>query len=907
MKIRGKKVFTHSKTINIVFAVYIVCCILYTIILSGKTEKTYITENYGLERQDTIELSQDVELKVDFSLNHNNFEGIQVKFLSDYGFKEEKIEASLFDKKTDKLLAKDTVELKYEMVRNKDAGSSIYFSLPVENAENREVYLKLKLKGDRVYVCPQLVLSRSENIKSTISVNGEALKQKADNLVFTSMYQASSSYNNILDAAFQGGMALGLGGLIFAWIRLYASKQKSKTDDAYTERLCSTIIYENETKERKKTGKIFGFFGVVILLGISMIFVYKYYVEEAIQKHQYYALNDVFLTELNCQNPEVSQDIILSYSETAIRNSSIDGMRIAFTTDKERKNAELKILLIDTTTGTTLADTEFVLSADSLAQKEGFLNIPFSETVLITEDHILKLEIKLENTTENLNVIFSNAEQNDAAVTLELNDNDFLLPLYRTLCVIIFGIVILIYFLCFFRPLRIENIFLVSVVSMGMIFGIVITLYGAPDEPSHIDTAYRISNEIMGIEESTKPGYIYKRAEDVDMTAEGHREVTVQSYKKLYETFWTKAQNETLVECAAISNLGNAGRIFYIPQAVGISLGRICGLGMTPTMLLGRLCALLCYGLLTYLSVKKIPFAKVTLCLIALLPISLQEAASFSYDAMINAGSFLFVSYALYFVYSDAEKIKGKDIAVILITGSLLATVKGGVYLPLCFLPLLRVFHSRKEMTGRHRVYTTMLCAFFLLIFLKEHMIATLTRLSAASGTAVGGSNATKVYTMTDFFHAPLRLIGICVNSLYRSGDDLIKNLLGGKLSWLDINIAWYVTIGFLILLLISCIPHEKERIVVKPGEKIYMGIISAGAFALIMLSMLLVWTPVTSQRISGLQGRYYLPFFILVLVILKSSVFMVKKDLSRYLLSGIVILNIITVLQIIQQVVALA
>ena len=58
------------------------------------------------------------------------------------------------------------------------------------------------------------------------------------------------------------------------------------------------------------------------------------------------------------------------------------------------------------------------------------------------------------------------------------------------------------------------------------------------------------------------------------------------------------------------------------------------------------------------------PIGKVTMFIVALLPMTLQQATSFSYDAIINALAFLYTAYCLYFAYSEKEKKKKEFIKI---------------------------------------------------------------------------------------------------------------------------------------------------------------------------------------------------------------------------------------------------
>lgn len=473
----------------------------------------------------------------------------------------------------------------------------------------------------------------------------------------------------------------------------------------------------------------------------------------------------------------------------------------------------------------------------------------------------------------------------------------FLKPMY--FCVSIWGLIVLcfVFHFCFKQNTGYGRRLFLIVMCIGIMYCAVIAPDTVPDEPSHTDTAYAVSNKILGIPDSKKAGYIFKRTEDINNDAEKRQALGVENYKWIYDNLLKKAEDSSLVECAVRSNLGNAGIVYYIPQALGISLGRILEWGMLPTLYLGRLFSLICYGILLVMSVKKIPVGKLSLLLIGILPISLQQAASMSYDGMINAVFFIYLSYCLFAIYSE-EKIKVLDILVIAISGGLIASVKGGVYIFLCFLPLLLLW--RKNNLSRNEkssfiVIVVMFCG----IFIKERLFNTIVRLTAAQGSAVGGSKNQQLYTFGYLLKHPIRLIGLYVNSIHEQADMQIRNLFGGNLAWRDINIDWYIVILFIIIILLSTI-HQKDDIYIPKIDRTIMGIIVFFTFILIELSMLLSWTPIKLNYITGVQGRYFLPFLLLVLLCIRNSVISIKRSIDRVLLFGVCMLDLITILQVI-------
>lgn len=473
----------------------------------------------------------------------------------------------------------------------------------------------------------------------------------------------------------------------------------------------------------------------------------------------------------------------------------------------------------------------------------------------------------------------------------------FLNYMYLILSISVLTVSCIIFYLCFINKITDHRKIFLIIFSLGILYCAVIAPDTVPDEPSHTDTAYAVSNKIMGIPDSDKPGYIYKRVEDINNDAEERQSLGVENYRWIYHNLFRKPVDTSLVECAVRNNLGNAGIIFYIPQALGISLGRILGLGMLPTLYLGRIFSLLCYVILLIISLKKIPVGKLTLLLIGVLPISLQQAASMSYDGIINAIFFLYLSYCLFAIYGK-EKLKILDIIIIALSGGLIASVKGGVYFLLCFLPLLIIWRN-KNITKNEKNSIILIIIMFCSIFIKERLFNTIVRLTATQGSVVGGSKNQQLYTFGYLLKNPIRLIGLYLNSIHEQADMQIRNLFGGNLAWRNVNIDWYIVILFIVIILISTIRNNND-IYISKTDRVFMGIIAFLTYILIELSMLLSWTPINLNYITGVQGRYFLPFILLILLCIRNSVISIKKNIDHCLFFGVCMLDLITILQVI-------
>lgn len=744
-----------KKRVKLIFLIYVAVCLLFTGYYATRRTEQIRVDRYGLSKDDAIELAEDSLIACEFRLTEDSFQGVSVRFQTESVFQDEQLKAVLMDCETEAVIAEDTIQLKYERIQNKDGGSSIYFRLPVENVNDREVRLELTLVGDDVRVFPSFVISETNAQESVLFRDG----QKIDgNLVFSTRYSLGAT-RNIAGTVLNGLQWLAVGTLIFYF---YCGVGKGAPRKTKNKAGCQQV---NHAVFSKLHGKmILGFLFMIGCCGVLLLYVYQYYVEGA-----------------------VAED----YS--------------------------------------VLRCTKFA---------------------------------------------------------------------YVFLGIMIFAAAALVYWICFISRKSIEHTFVILALAFGIIFNLVIGLGTVPDEPSHIDTAYAISNKMLGVPDSEKPGYIYKRIEDIDAAIEDKQSLDIYHYERLFHQLFTMAEDETLVECSVRSNLGNAGVIYYIPQALGLTLGRLAGFGYMPTMMLARIFGLFFYVMITYFAIRKLPIGKLSLLLIGILPISLQQAASFSYDGMINAIAFLYLGYWLYIIYGNST-VTTWDFAVAVVSGAMMATVKGGVYIPLCLLPLLALF-TRKEYGKRMRRCVSLSVVLFMFAFGKGNLAGLFQRFSAAQGTVIGGASSSEVYTFGYLLRYPHRFIGMFVNTFYRQGDAYVRNLLGGNLAWREVNINWTVMFGVLLVILLSCIVSGQERRI-RGCEKGYIGLLCFGSYACIELSMMLVWTPVTHSYITGVQGRYFIPFFLLVLLILRNSFFRIKKNIDNILIFAMGMLNIIIILQVIQ------
>ena len=93
-----------------------------------------------------------------------------------------------------------------------------------------------------------------------------------------------------------------------------------------------------------------------------------------------------------------------------------------------------------------------------------------------------------------------------------------------------------------------------------------------------------------------------------------------------------------------------------------------------------------------------------------------------------------------------------------------------------------------------------------------------------------------------------------------------IEMAIGSNLGWLNIEPNRFVIMGYMILLL-AAIAYENHKYSLKLGQKLWILLIAIGTIIMIEASLYVAFTPVGAEFIGGIQGRYFMPIFILGLL----------------------------------------
>ena len=422
---------------------------------------------------------------------------------------------------------------------------------------------------------------------------------------------------------------------------------------------------------------------------------------------------------------------------------------------------------------------------------------------------------------------------------------------------ILFIVELVFYFIIkkYFNTNKIHKIYLILVIFFGIFYIALFPPGGVPDESPDYKRTLEVSefhlvsemkdtyvgrefpNNITTVFE---PGTYKDMLKNKDLKLEG---------EKSFINFATKALYAFLC---------------YIPQAIGVFIGRILNLPIIIQVMLGKICNFAMFVTLTYLSIKYIPNKKNLMMFLCLIPMTMQEAASLSPDCMIIALSITLVSFVSWARVTKKVFEKKHFIALSLLL--IFLSVCKIVYLPFCFLILLIPKECYKNIKNK-MIYTisilliSMIISFIWLKICSPFLY---------SFTVYRGSNPDE--QLKYIISNPFKYLKTILVTIKTDGVLYLEEMFGLYLGRIAIVTSKFLAYFSMLIVFILLSINNARKSMLKVIEQIFVGLIIVGTFILIFTSLYLQWTPVCSKYIIGIQGRYFIPLIPLISLLLLSN-----------------------------------
>ena len=265
----------------------------------------------------------------------------------------------------------------------------------------------------------------------------------------------------------------------------------------------------------------------------------------------------------------------------------------------------------------------------------------------------------------------------------------------------------------------------------------------------------------------------------------------------------------------------------------------------------------------------------------------LHLIASYSYDSIIVSFAILFISQVLYMREKEGV-ITVKDIVLCAIFGVLLAPSKM-VYIPI--LLIIYIIPNEKFGLSYKKAYiiktTIFLVAIAIMLLIQSRTIAN------SVGDPELSWSEEEARSVSWVIKHPIQTLKVYINTLFSKGEYYVEGMAGASLGWLQINVPGYVYEPFYLFLVYSFMMRKDEEKDLCFYNKLWIFLIIIAGVFLVLTSILLAWTPMSSMVIEGVQGRYFIPFLLLLMLVLRNKHIIVSKRIDKYFIFLLIYSNL--------------
>ncbi len=436
----------------------------------------------------------------------------------------------------------------------------------------------------------------------------------------------------------------------------------------------------------------------------------------------------------------------------------------------------------------------------------------------------------------------------------------------------------------FKNNLKIEKIYLIFAFIIYGFFVFLMPMYIAHDELYHWYRAYEVSTGGL----ITKMGNGSVGANlPVALEKSSRKSQYGITYKSTLDGIHEKITDEK--KFMDMETVALYSPVQYLPQATGIIVGRIFTDSAIIIAYFGRIFNALVSILIMYTAIKIIPFGKKILFSISFLPIAVEGFTSLSPDAMTISISMLIIAYILNITYTKNIKVMTKkEYLILTILYAIIALCKI-VYVPLLLLCLLipkEKYKSKKEQI----IFLSLI--FFITLSLN------LGWLSVASKYLSVYEDATN--QTTSILSNPLKYIGVMIYTFCVNFKNYLYGMVGDGLVWgEEVKLITIIPTTNIALLLGLALFDKESKYKGKIKDNIIFGLTSFIILGLIFTSLYVQWSHPGKIAIEGIQGRYFIPFLPLILLLISNIKvkYTGKENIEKLMLCTISILTYSTML----------
>ncbi len=433
------------------------------------------------------------------------------------------------------------------------------------------------------------------------------------------------------------------------------------------------------------------------------------------------------------------------------------------------------------------------------------------------------------------------------------------------------------------RKCPIEKVFLAVFIAIEIIAMTVIPFNAPPDEGTHFLKIWILSTGQMDAEEYEYPENILSRFRIGNQEYSEPEEDLPGLFAERVSSVLVRENSYEVTEVYPF--------LSYMPQALTVFLARLLTDRLGILFYSARIGSMIVTTLLFYFAVKRIPCGKYLLMAIAFLPMTIQETASASCDGMTIAGISLIIATITGFITGNMELTKHRIIELGVL--AFCAVLWKVFYLPVLLLSLLIPADTIMRKRYKYKAGITVILAlgFGLLVWylfsLKTIMIT-------------GSRTSSAIPRGLEMISDPLQFISIQANTIRNHAREWFLEVFGvlGRLN--RYSPSWLYIPLMMAFLAILCLDEKMDTVC--PNKRILICFILMTVMVFLIIWTLLAgcllvwWTEEGLSTIKGIQGRYFLPIVICVLLCLPSITVLKKTKREKLLQMLITVFSLLSI-----------
>ena len=435
---------------------------------------------------------------------------------------------------------------------------------------------------------------------------------------------------------------------------------------------------------------------------------------------------------------------------------------------------------------------------------------------------------------------------------------------------------------------KLPKLFLLISLFFGTILLFIVPSFNSPDEDSHFLYVYEISelnfipkvkNERSGF---SVPNSILNSIKETKAITES-RDNKYKYSQMYYNQLLTQNYNKKSFSNAVIQSVP---KLAYLAPTLGVWMAKPIRLysgfdkiSVHVMLQFARFMSLLIYSIIGYFAIKITPKFKKTFFMVLLLPMAVFLRSMVTYDGILLVVIALSIANILKLI-DKKSKFTKKDLCLFVITGFILLNVK--VLYSIVFFGLFaipnEVFDGKKNKIKQ----IIKICIFIIL----------LTILQKFPYLFVKSESDSRMSEQINFILSqPIKYLKILIVNIF-SEIRIQEYWMLGTFGYLDTYMPVlyiYILKVYLIIIFMTDIIYEKIILPLwlKIGYILLIIFDICGMYTMMYLN----WTPIVTGEIggsdiTGVQGRYYLPFLFLVPIVFNTNLFdklINKEKISPY------------------------